>query len=73
MRELTIDELGIVSGGGDPNYKECIYGAAGGGGPGVYPNYVTCNPPPPPPPNNQVSAGNPGGIMGLLGGGGHPA
>jgi hypothetical protein len=74
IRELTIDELDIVSGGGDPNYHFCFDGPAGTG---TYPNSVPCNPPPPPPPppNGGVSGGSPGGIYGLMGGGlgGHPA
>ena len=64
IRELTIDEMDAVSGAGDPNYHFCWNGPAGTG---TYPNSVPCNPPPS---TNQVSAGNPGGIMGLLGGGG---
>jgi hypothetical protein len=39
IRELTIGELDIVSGGADPNYKFCWNGPAGEG---TYPNYVDC-------------------------------
>ena len=42
MRELTNDELDIVS-GGDDNYKECTNGTTAGGRPGLYPNYIECN------------------------------
>jgi len=42
MRELTIDELEMVSGGGDRNFKECVLGTTAGGGPGVYPQSATC-------------------------------
>ena len=47
IRELSIAELDSVSGGMDPNYKECPTGTTTGGGPGVYPNSVECNGPNP--------------------------
>jgi hypothetical protein len=42
IRELNVAELDLVSGGSDPNYKECVLGTKAGGGPGVYPNHVEC-------------------------------
>lgn len=43
IRELMISELDSVSGGMDPNYKECVNGTTAGGGPGVYPNSADCS------------------------------
>ena len=43
IRDLNVDELDLVSGGMDPNYKECPMGTKAGGGPGVYPLYVDCS------------------------------
>jgi hypothetical protein len=43
FRELNDAELDIVSGGMDPNYKECAYGTTAGGSPGVYPWYADCS------------------------------
>ena len=40
--ELNIDELETVVGGGIAGYKECPGGSTGGGGPGLYPDYVPC-------------------------------
>jgi hypothetical protein len=40
--ELNFDELEMVSGGGIAGYKECPGGSTGGGGPGLYPDYVPC-------------------------------
>jgi bacteriocin-like protein len=44
MRELNTNELEHVSGGvwSGGNWKECTIGTPNGGGPGVYPWYVTC-------------------------------
>lgn len=42
LRELSEDDLDVVSGGADPNYKFCWDGPAGDG---TYPNYVDCNRP----------------------------
>jgi hypothetical protein len=39
---LNAAELDLVSGGMDPNYKECVNGTTAGGGAGVYPNNVEC-------------------------------
>ena len=68
MRQLTIDELDLVSGGGDPNYKECTTGTTAGGPPGVYPNHVPCNGTP----GDSIPGYN--AILNALGGaGGRPA
>jgi len=71
LRELTIDELDIVSGGGDPHYHYCSSGPAGEG---LYPNYVPCNPPAPPP-GDSIPGFNAilGALGGAAGGGGRPA
>jgi hypothetical protein len=42
LREMTCDELKDVSGGSDPNFKECVLGSAAGGPPGLYPSYTVC-------------------------------
>jgi len=42
LRELNADELDVVSGGMDPNYKYCANGTTAGGGAGTYPNYADC-------------------------------
>jgi hypothetical protein len=42
LRTLTDAELDAVSGGADPNFKECVLGTTAGGGAGLYPNYVEC-------------------------------
>jgi hypothetical protein len=39
IRELAVDELDLVSGGSDPNYKFCWDGPAGSG---TYPWYIDC-------------------------------
>lgn len=44
IRELSFAELDQVSGAADPNYGECVYGAKGGGGPGMYPVGTDCSP-----------------------------
>jgi hypothetical protein len=38
LHVLTDSELDLVTGG----WKECTKGAMGGGGPGLYPDYVDC-------------------------------
>lgn len=43
IRELDVAELEQVSGGSDPNYKECPMGTKAGGGPGLYPWYADCS------------------------------
>jgi hypothetical protein len=35
-------DLDLVSGGSDPNFKECVLGSAAGGPPGLYPSYTNC-------------------------------
>jgi hypothetical protein len=37
IRELTDADLDLVSGGMDPNYKQCLNGTTAGGPSGVYP------------------------------------
>jgi hypothetical protein len=39
---LTSDELDLIRGGEIKGYHECVLGSVGGGGPGLYPNYVAC-------------------------------
>ncbi len=43
LRILSDAELDLVSGGMDPNYKQCPMGTTAGGPPGVYPNSATCS------------------------------
>jgi len=40
--DLSLAELDLVTGGEDPNYKECVLGTTAGGPPGLYPWYVEC-------------------------------
>lgn len=44
MRKLMDSELDLVSGGLD-GYTHCPNGTTSGGGPGLYPDYATCNGP----------------------------
>jgi hypothetical protein len=42
IRELTDADLDLVSGGMDPNYKQCLNGTTAGGPSGVYPASAEC-------------------------------